>query len=167
MTSLEKLLWWADNLDVWLSLRGFAVVRVACFAAFMAEAFIFYKFFVSRDGNFRRKLLYFWATGALRYFLLAFWYHPFYNPRLPVFASIPVWVATFWLALYIFRFYGVSGKFHSLERPASVRIQTVDTDGMEELIEEKLSKILARIEQKQAEEDWQYLTGGKRPAEEA
>lgn len=92
----------------WFFFRNFLLINFGFLLVAICFSLMFYRIYTVQNGLFRKKLLWYFGTGAIYAYLCAFLWHPFFNEWLQYVAAIPHIVTIINLTHYILAHGGYS-----------------------------------------------------------
>lgn len=92
------------ELSRWLGMfffRNFLLMNFVFALMGLCFSLMYYRIYTVRNGIFRKKLLWYFGTGVIYFFICAFLWHPFFNEWMQLVAELPHVVASINLTHYI------------------------------------------------------------------
>ena len=73
----------------WFFFRNFLLINFGFLLVGLCYSLMFYRIYTVKNGIFRKKLLWFFGTGAVYCYICALLWHPFYNEWLQFVVALP------------------------------------------------------------------------------
>lgn len=93
----------------WLGMfffRNFLIFNAMFGVGAICLTLIWYRIYLTKNGAFRKHLLWFFGTGAGACWLCMLLWHPFFNEWLMFVLAIPHWIALIKLSIFMFVKFG-------------------------------------------------------------